>query len=1163
MEFSARAWTWEKWSALSALLITVGTVAGHLAAPSADMTVMALSVIGVRRGIRSNRPANPVTWRLVMEAVSLFLLADIVAKVQPLVTGRPLPYPSLADAANALGYVICLAAGVTVVRRRSKGTDPTALVDAGIVTGGIASLAWAFVIVPDLQDPASSSIGRGTNVFFDVLSMALVAIVVRLACGPGRRNGSWYWLASAVASALVSDLLLAVWSESGRSGTLVTVSNGLAAWACASLATASLHPGMGQLTEQSNEQLPPMSPYRLATMIGSALVAPVILLVHSSSQSFVFTVGVVMTWGVLCALIVLRMAGLVRARETMAITESIVRHASTAMVTAITREQLCGVAGQAAHRLLESAGLSGSVSVGFLRGQELDLQSIDREGRWTPGTLVLLSPSLVEAVESGVGSELFALDQQRLPEELRAPWVGLFPMRTQLPTRGLLAVRTSRPLPTPMISGCESLAHLMALSIEAFAAAAIQHQKAAEIRFQQLFEHSADIIAVLGRQGSRGFISPSAEHLLRLTPALLANVSLRELVHPGDLASFDNLVQNAELYGGLPVEIRLRCDGTSWKWFDVIARNLSSIPEVGSVVVTARDISDRRDADERLAGSERRFRSLVQNSHDIIGTIDFDGRITWVGESIRSILGFDPSEIVGRTMLSLVDASSQNALSAALDELGNSKASTSRTTVRISSSTGDSRAFALTLSDRRSDNAVGYIVVNARDVTDEISLQEDLRYRALHDDLTGLPNRVLLRDQVKVALKKRPTDGNLLAVLFIDVDDFKTVNDSLGHAVGDELLRQAAERLRTWCRKEDTPGRLGGDEFAVLIESASTEEEVIGISERLRDAFRAPFEVGQRRLTVAASVGVALSTTADLLTPDDLLRNADAAMYVAKSRGKDRVEVFEPSMHLQAFDRMELKEDLVRAVARHELRLYYQPLVELATGRISGYEALLRWQHPTRGLLPPMSFIPLAEETTLIDGIGWWALETAVVQLREWRIEGRDVAVAVNLSARQLGTEAIVVDVASLLRSTGIPPSCLTIELTESAVVGSEAILRLEALRALGIRIAADDFGTGVASYASLQQLPFTSVKIDKSLIDGLAMAGRAATQVRSIIEMAHKSDLTVVAEGIEQQDQATILAELGCDLGQGFLFGRPTPPEETTDADLRQLVKCRNMAPR
>lgn len=1161
MGLRSRSWHRGWWPATCVLILTAGALAGSSAAWISAVAVVALSVVSIDRGVRVNRPANTLTWRLLMGAVGLFLAADLVAKVQPLVTGRPLPYPSFADVANAVGYIVCVVAGITVVRKRSRRSDPTSLIDAGIVTGGIAALAWAFVIVPDLQDASSSMLARGTNVFFDVLSMVLIAVVVRLALGPGIRNGSWYWLASAVASALVSDLLLAVWSTSGTGGVLVMLSNSLAAWACASLAAAALHPGMDRLTDRVTEDVAPMSLARIATMIGSSLVAPVILLAHGDAGSLIFTLGVVVTWSALCALIIVRMSGLVRARERIAQAELIVREAGSAMVTATARDQICGAASQAARRLLDEAGGAGSVAIGFLDGGGVVFGSDEVAAGGSRLPLVLRSPMLLGSVAAGAVCELAAPEVEGLPEQLRAPWVGLFPLVSHRIAQGVLVVRSERPLPPAMVSGCESLARLLALTLDAAAAAAIHHQKAAERRFQKLFEHSADIVAVLGKNGEPGFVSPSAGHLLGLNPTQTANMDLRQRVHPDDRPAYDQLVRGASLNGGTPVEIRLGVNDGSWRWFDVVARNLTSVPDVGSVVVTARDIADRKDADERLAASERRFRSLVQNASDIIGTVDPAGEVVWVSESISTVLAIAPAEIIGRSLLSLVEAGTRSGLAAALKDLDSPSVKETHTKVEIRAAAGDVHIFALTLADRRDDSAVGGIVLNAHDVTDEVALQEDLRHRALHDDLTGLPNRVLLRDRIETALARRSTDGGLLAVLFIDVDDFKTVNDSLGHATGDDLLRQAAERLRAWCRAEDTASRLGGDEFAVLIESAVTVQEVLRVCERLRDAFRAPFEVGLRRLTVAASVGVALAETLEPVTPDELLRNADAAMYVAKSRGKNRIEVFEPSMHLHAFDRLELKEDLVGAVARGELRLYYQPLVELATGRTAGYEALLRWQHPTRGLLPPMSFIPLAEETELIVAIGWWALETAVSQLREWRSEGRQLGVAVNVSARQLDSPEILLDVASLLRSTGVPPSCLTIELTESVVAGPDAVLRLEALRALGIRIAADDFGSGVASYASLQHLPFTAVKIDKSLIDGLAGPGRAIAQIRSIIDMAHASDLVVVAEGIEHQAQAAILADLGCDFGQGYLFGRPAPPEQTSQADPGRLVTYQDIA--
>ncbi|MGH9060639.1 MAG: hypothetical protein ACRDZY_14165, partial [Acidimicrobiales bacterium] len=399
--------------------------------------------------------------------------------------------------ANAAGYLICIAAGVVFVRHRSRRSDPTSLIDAGIVTGGVAALAWVFVIVPDLQDTASSALGRGTNVVFDLLSMVLVAIVVRLALGPGARNASWYWLASAVAAALTSDLLLAVWSKSGSGGTLVAVSNGLAGWSCVSVAAAALHPAMGRLTEQVDEAIAPMSRARLVTMIGSVLVAPVILLLRSSGTSFVFTMGVVVVWGGVCALIILRMGGLVRARERMASTEAIVRRAGSAMVVATERSQIHDAACEAARQLMEAAGSAGRAFIGLVHDGGLVLEAGDAGAPRSEG-VVVRAPVLLAAVAGGPASELVGRDVDGLPERWQAPWVGLFPMVSQRVTQGVLIVCAERRLPPATVAGCESVARLLALALDSDTAAALHHQKAAERRFQRLFEYSTDIVAVLG-----------------------------------------------------------------------------------------------------------------------------------------------------------------------------------------------------------------------------------------------------------------------------------------------------------------------------------------------------------------------------------------------------------------------------------------------------------------------------------------------------------------------------------------------------------------------------------------------------------------------------------------------------------------------------------------
>jgi diguanylate cyclase (GGDEF)-like protein len=410
---------------------------------------------------------------------------------------------------------------------------------------------------------------------------------------------------------------------------------------------------------------------------------------------------------------------------------------------------------------------------------------------------------------------------------------------------------------------------------------------------------------------------------------------------------------------------------------------------------------------------------------------------------------------------------------------------------------------------------------------------------------------VLLQERIEHALSRQGRGGKGITVLFIDLDDFKTVNDGLGHGIGDELLKVIASRLLSLVREADTVARLGGDEFAVLLEDAHTTEQAVDTAKRLLVGIREAVEFGDRRITVGASVGIAMSS--DTVTASDvILRNADVAMYYAKRTGKGRVKVFAEAMYLSAFERLELKADLTEAMERQQLSLDYQPLVSLSNGVVVGFEALLRWRHPRRGAVSPASFIPLAEETGLIVPIGAWVLRQACAQLRQWRERTPDASFTmhVNVSPRQLEEEGVVTDLARILRETEVDPEWLTVELTESIFVDEGASrVHLRELGALGIGIAADDFGAGFASYAALQQLPFSTVKIDRSLIDGLTtQPGKAAAQVRSIIDMAHATGLSVVGEGIETEEQRATLTALGCDLGQGYLLGWPVSAAATEE---------------
>ncbi len=462
--------------------------------------------------------------------------------------------------------------------------------------------------------------------------------------------------------------------------------------------------------------------------------------------------------------------------------------------------------------------------------------------------------------------------------------------------------------------------------------------------------------------------------------------------------------------------------------------------------------------------------------------------------------------------------------------------------LRLSSLNGDWIDTEVTVTDLTADARVGGIVLNLRDATDRKLAEDKLRQLALYDSLTGLANRALFRDHVERALDHRRRTQACHAVMFIDLDGFKTINDSLGHAAGDEILVSVAERLRLSVRPSDITARLGGDEFAVLLESTS-ESAVAFVAERVIELLRGAFHVQGKDVVLSGSVGVAFSEFAK--DADQFLRNADVAMYRAKATGKNRYAVFKPEMHLAALRRLDLEGDLRLAIERRELVVHYQPILNLYTGAIAGMEALVRWEHPSKGLIAPLDFIPVAEEIGLIRPIGVLILDEACVQTRAWLDRfpgGAPLQICVNVSVHQIEQGDFVDEVAGCLRRSGLHPGNLTLEITESLFMGDgpAAVARLHALKELGVKLSLDDFGTGYSSLSYLRSLPIDVLKIDKSFVDGVTQGPEQSAVARAIVKLAHDFGMETVAEGIESSDQAVELGAIGVDMGQGYHFAWP-----------------------
>ena len=577
-----------------------------------------------------------------------------------------------------------------------------------------------------------------------------------------------------------------------------------------------------------------------------------------------------------------------------------------------------------------------------------------------------------------------------------------------------------------------------------------------------------------------------------------------------------------------------------------------SVPQrVGGAIVgrvwTFRDVTERERIQEALRASEARFRAVFDHSAVGIALIDTDGHVIATNRALQQFLGYTGDELMNRRLYHLVPDEDADGLAAALSAISGGAIPDLTVEQRYTRRDGEVAWAALTMS-RAHEGANGEslgIIAMVQDIGTRKSLEARLTHQASHDPLTNLANRTLFKQRVEMALQRAPNRDRVV-VMFLDIDNFKEVNDSLGHGAGDQLLVVAAARLLNATRGSDTVARFGGDEFAILLENVRDDDETRIVADRIARIMRQPIRVGDETVVAGVSIGIARPHS-DSDGADEVLRNADVAMYTAKGAGKGRYQFFEPSMHTAVVDRVELEADLRRAAAApaSEFVLHYQPLVQLDTDAVVGVEALVRWNHHRRGELQPSDFIAVAEETGLIVPLGRWVLREACAQAFAWWHDLPDddrMSVAVNVSGKQLQDPAFVSDVAEALADSGLPPSRLVLEITETVIMHRTEVMmqRLTELKVLGIHIAIDDFGTGYSSLSYLQQFPIDIIKIDKAFIDAMGRDPAGAALTRTIIGLGWTLGLSTVAEGVEHASQRATLAELGCGMAQGFLFARP-----------------------
>ncbi|HST25735.1 MAG TPA: EAL domain-containing protein [Gaiellaceae bacterium] len=550
-----------------------------------------------------------------------------------------------------------------------------------------------------------------------------------------------------------------------------------------------------------------------------------------------------------------------------------------------------------------------------------------------------------------------------------------------------------------------------------------------------------------------------------------------------------------------------------------------------------------------LRASHQRFEALVQNSSDVVTVVDPEGVVLYQSESLLSVFGHEADDVNGKPIISMMTPESATQFLSALQSVASAGNVVRVLEVGIRHGDGAVCHAEMTLTNLIANASVGGIVLNTRDMSERKALQDQLVHEASHDSLTSLANRGLFRERVEKELRRNDSRPAKLTILFLDLDGFKEVNDSLGHATGDRLLVQVGDRLRACVRPVDTVARLGGDEFAVLVADQSSEQDGNAVADRIVKALGEPFHIQGREVYIRASIGIA-ATDQDVDDADHLLRNADLAMYRAKANGAGGFERYHPRLHLALVERLQLEAELRQALANgDELELHYQPALSLPTREIKGVEALARWKHPRRGYVSPGEFIPLAEQTGLIRRLGRWGLNEACRQLAEWREcfpDQRHLTVSVNISGRHLEDASLIDDVQEALAESRLEPSRLVLEMTESVLMGhtEENVELLGRLKQLGVGLAIDDFGTGYSSLAYLHRFPADVIKIDRSFVERLGGSESDAELLRTIVQLGQSLRMVTVAEGVETEEQALALRQMGCELAQGFLFHRALPAD-------------------
>jgi diguanylate cyclase (GGDEF)-like protein/PAS domain S-box-containing protein len=990
------------------------------------------SVAAIGYGTWRNRPNAPLAWILLGCGVLTFITGDAMYKFSNQILHHTPSFPSIIDVFYLSMYPLLAAGLLRLERAHLPSGDPASVLDALTITIGLGLLSWIFLITPYFSAPGMGTLPRLTSIAYPLGDVLVLGMLARVWGAGGLRTTAGRLLALGATGTLVSDSIYGYVQLHGNWHDGNPVDFG---WILFYLCwgAAALHPSMRELSEPRPPVPLRTTRKRLALLAGVSLIAPVVLITEATVSTHIDAGVIGACAAAMFVLVLARMAGLVRAHEQAVQREHVLRVTAGDLVTATSRAAILWSATSAVAELAADADV------------RVRLAEIDRAGRIllaVPDSPAEVSsrgePTAGEPVGDALSAEVRAELGAHRPFSLEA---GALP--------GLLD-----PSDDP-----RSRLHLFPIAAENTLVGAIALTSAASLPFE---------------------LSNAVSTVIAQAELALDSDVLRESMH--------------------------------------------------------------------AQRSEARFQTLVQNASDIILIVRPDTTITYQTASVRRILGYGEHELEGQRLAAILHPDDYEQVLAVHNDIAARSGVSPTVEWRVRRKDGIWRDVEVVANNLLADPTVEGIVLTMRDVSDRKRLEDELKHQAFHDALSGLANRALFRDRLEHALARGARQVEPLAVLFIDLDDFKVVNDSLGHGVGDELLCAVGQRISESLRRGDTAARLGGDEFAILLEDSASSTEALDVAERIITELQPAFEVGDRLVRVQASIGIALSEDRSE-DPADLLQAADVAMYAAKARGKGCFEVYRPALQRAMVDRLDRTAELQRALDNEEFELRYQPIVDLEQGGAIGVEALVRWRHPERGIILPKEFIPLAEETGLVIPLGRWVLEQACLQARRWRDAGRlgaRLRMSVNISARHFQHHSLVDDVAHALEVSGIDPSSLVLEITETVLVqDSEAVIsRMLEMKLLGVHFAIDDFGTGYSSLSYLQRFPIDILKVDKSFVDGVGAANDGAL-AEAVVHLGATLRLQTVAEGIERPDQMAGLRALGCAFGQGFLFAEPLDADQ------------------